>query len=85
MEEYKQTRSLEKINALLNDSIIKLRSLRDQLDFKPEKKAVKMQILLFQVTNNLLKIQRLLEGIMEKPPSKVPTSGTSHEELHLHS
>jgi hypothetical protein len=68
MEGYKQTRSLEKINALLNDSIIKLRSLRDQLDFKPDKKAVKMQILLFQVTNNLLKIQRLLEGIMEKTP-----------------
>jgi hypothetical protein len=66
MEKYKQTRSLEKINALLTDSIIKLRSLRDQLDFKAEKKAVKMQILLFQVTNNLLKIQRLLEGIMEK-------------------
>jgi hypothetical protein len=68
MEEYKQTRSLEKINALLTDSIRKLRSLRDQLDFKPDKKAVKMQILLFQVTNNLLKIQRLLEGIMEKTP-----------------
>jgi adenine specific DNA methylase Mod len=60
MEEYKQTRSLEKINALLTDSIRKLRSLRDQLDFKPDKKAVKMQILLFQVTNNLAKAQRLL-------------------------
>jgi CCR4-NOT transcriptional regulation complex NOT5 subunit len=66
MEEYKQTRSLEKINALLKDSIIKLRSLRDQLDLKADKKAVKMQILLFQVTNNLAKAQRLLEGIMEK-------------------
>jgi hypothetical protein len=70
MEEYKQTRSLEKINALLTDSIIKLRSLRDQLDFKADKKAVKMQILLFQVTNNLAKAQRLLEGIMGKTTPK---------------
>jgi hypothetical protein len=66
VEEYKKIRSLEKINALLTDSIIKLRSLRDQLDFKADKKAVKMQILLFQVTNNLAKAQRLLGGIMEK-------------------
>jgi hypothetical protein len=67
MEEYKKIRSLEKINLLLVDSIRKLRSLRDQLDLKADKKAVKMQILLFQVPNNLLKAQRLLEGIAKTP------------------
>jgi len=63
---YKTFRDLEKINALLNDSIVKLRSLRDKLDSKPDKQTVKIQLLLLQITNDLLKAQRLLERIMQK-------------------
>ena len=75
MMNYKTFRDLEKINALLNDSIVKLRSLRNKLDSKPDKQSIKMQILLFQVTNNLLKIQRLLEGYMEKTTLKNSSGG----------
>jgi hypothetical protein len=62
MREAQMQHALAKIEFVLNDSIVKLRALRNKLENKTDEETLQTQILLIQITNDLLKALQKLEA-----------------------